>query len=151
MKFLIAISVLSMLHFHAFPQDVANDMELAAQSLDGHYQSSDPSRGFMIHKDQPGMILYNPVAWLLAGGMYVYQNVISSQFSATCFHSPSCSNFSRQLILEYGIIKGVFLTADRLTRCNRIARTDVPPWLINPEDQKLHEPVEAYKSQSCSH
>lgn len=151
MKSLFLIIVTLLISFHCFSQADTNDMALATQSVDNHYQVSDAPRGFMIQRDDQGLILYNPLAWVLAGGMYIYQNLISAQFSATCFHSPSCSNFSRQLILRYGIMKGVFLTADRLMRCNPIARTDVPHWLINPEDQKLNESVDAYKDQSCSH
>jgi putative component of membrane protein insertase Oxa1/YidC/SpoIIIJ protein YidD len=64
---------------------------------------------------------YNPVTLTFSGLMYFYQNILSSQIYAGCLYSPSCSEFSKKSIKEYGLIKGVFLSADRLSRCNRIS------------------------------
>jgi len=38
-------------------------------------------------------------------------------FGAQCRFEPSCSNYSEQAIREHGSIKGVWLTAKRLARC----------------------------------
>jgi putative membrane protein insertion efficiency factor len=67
----------------------------------------------------------NPVTNSLKAAMLLYQNVISPQLSKSCAYHTTCSNFSKQAISKFGIVKGVFLTADRLMRCNRIAVLDV--------------------------
>lgn len=61
----------------------------------------------------------NPFYWFFQGSLGFYQKVVSPQFSAGCLYELSCSRFSREAIKEFGTIKGIFLTADRLTRCNR--------------------------------
>ena len=56
---------------------------------------------------------------LVATGLIrLYQKFISSQDAPTCSFSPSCSRFGMGCIQEYGILRGVLLTADRLLRCN---------------------------------
>ncbi len=43
----------------------------------------------------------------------------------------SCSNFGVNAIKELGVIKGICLTADRLTRCNGQAQCETEYYLIN--------------------
>ncbi|MCG9130344.1 membrane protein insertion efficiency factor YidD [Candidatus Poribacteria bacterium] len=52
------------------------------------------------------------------GLIRLYQKFISSQDGPTCAFTPSCSRFGMACIQEYGVLRGVFLTADRLIRCN---------------------------------
>jgi len=56
----------------------------------------------------------------------VYQKHISVLISADCLYTLSCSRYSREAINKYGMIKGVLLTADRLTRCSFAAGKDIP-------------------------
>lgn len=69
-------------------------------------------------------IQYNPVTLFFNASLFIYQKFISQHFSAGCYYQPSCSEFGRLAIKKYGLIKGIIITADRLTRCNRIAATD---------------------------
>lgn len=48
----------------------------------------------------------------------LYQKFISSQDAPTCNFIPSCSHFGMACIQEYGVMRGLLLTADRLLRCN---------------------------------
>lgn len=50
-----------------------------------------------------------------------YHLVLSSQDSATCLFSPSCSRFSQKAIGRCGFFQGVLLTLDRLLRDHPIA------------------------------
>ena len=86
----------------------------------------------------------NPINMAFGGLLYVYQNTLSQQFSATCLYQPSCSEFSKKSIHEYGLLKGLFLSADRVSRCNRIAATGIHPLRI--ENNKVSDPVTFYKS-----
>lgn len=122
-------------------------LDVAFSKLEETYATHEHDRGFLINKSQPGTIKYNPVAWGMAIAMYIYQHSISQQFSASCYYNPSCSSYSRLLISEYGIIKGVFLSADRVTRCNRISASDIHPLNVDKHDHKVHENVNAYRNQ----
>jgi len=91
---------------------------------------------------------YNPLTLSFAGLMYVYQKHVSPQLPSACLYEHSCSSFSRHLILEYGLTKGIFTTADRLMRCNRIAAFDIHPLGIGEQSGKVMETVSTYKIKS---
>ncbi len=52
------------------------------------------------------------------GLIRLYQKFISSQDSPACNFLPTCSRFGMACIQEYGVVRGILLTADRLLRCN---------------------------------
>ncbi len=91
------------------------------------------------------VLRYNPLSLGFGSLMVVYQRHISRHFSATCLYQPSCSNFSRRLIDELGLVKGVFLSADRVMRCNRVAAVDIPASLFDRHDHKVHESTGMYR------
>lgn len=82
----------------------------------------------------------NPIAIILNGSLKMYQKVISPQFSANCLYELSCSRFSQSAIQEYGVIKGLALTADRLARCNRISATTINPFRVNQQGKVIDSP-----------
>lgn len=60
-----------------------------------------------------------------------YKNHVSRQILNDCIYDHSCSKFSHDVFENFGLIKGLFLTADRLTRCNRASLAELPPSRIN--------------------
>ena len=52
------------------------------------------------------------------GLIRLYQKFISSQDGPACNFHPTCSRFGMACIQEYGVVRGILLTADRLLRCN---------------------------------
>ncbi|MCY7356391.1 MAG: membrane protein insertion efficiency factor YidD [Rudanella sp.] len=88
---------------------------------------------------------YNPVALTLKGAMLGYQRLMSQQLARSCPYQLTCSNFSKQAIEQYGILKGVFLSADRITRCNRIGLLDVRPIDISETDGTILDSLSRYK------
>jgi putative component of membrane protein insertase Oxa1/YidC/SpoIIIJ protein YidD len=102
-----------------------------------------PTFGFS--QSKKWYVKYNPLTLSAASLLYAYQRYLSPQFSATCGFSPSCSGMSKLLISNFGLIKGTFCTADRLTRCNKISFADVDPTEINPMDGKIYEDISRYK------
>ncbi|MDO5760545.1 MAG: membrane protein insertion efficiency factor YidD, partial [Bacteroidota bacterium] len=58
----------------------------------------------------------SPVYHLLSSSMFVYQKCLTSIVSRSCAFVPSCSAYSQALIKEYGLLKGVICTTDRLMR-----------------------------------
>jgi len=83
---------------------------------------------------------YNPVTLTFTGLMLFYQHVVSPQLNATCIYTRSCSNFAKQAIYEYGIVKGVFLAADRLMRCNPQCENDMPSYSFDANGKAIDEP-----------
>ncbi len=86
------------------------------------------------------ILKYNPLFWALNGSLTLYQKVVSPQISAGCLYETSCSRFSRIAIHEFGIIKGVALTADRLSRCNRISAAGISRDQLTREGKIIDEP-----------
>jgi putative component of membrane protein insertase Oxa1/YidC/SpoIIIJ protein YidD len=86
---------------------------------------------------------YNPVSLSLRGSMLFYQNIVSPQFQGSCLYERSCSNFSKEAIHHFGIIKGVFLSADRLMRCNHPVETEIS-FLDERENGKYSDEPEKY-------
>ncbi len=83
---------------------------------------------------------YNPVSIGAAALMLLYQHIVSPQFSGFCLYERSCSNFSKAAISEFGLIKGVFISADRLLRCNISAIHDIPADKFDPAGYAIDEP-----------
>ena len=52
-----------------------------------------------------------------------YQKLISPLKGRTCMFEPTCSEYTKQAIEEYGPIKGVWLGIKRIARCH--------PWQKN--------------------
>ena len=55
---------------------------------------------------------------IATGLIRLYQKFVSSQDAPTCNFQPTCSRFGMACIQEYGVARGILLTADRLLRCN---------------------------------
>ncbi len=99
-----------------------------------------------VFKNQPKTFRNsNPVSLLYGGTLYLYQNFLSRHFSADCLFDPSCSDFSKQAVKEFGLLKGGLLTFDRLSRCNRIAATSLDPALVDKKSHKFNDPIMRYK------
>ncbi|ABA90379.1 protein of unknown function DUF37 [Syntrophotalea carbinolica DSM 2380] len=47
-----------------------------------------------------------------------YQRYISPFTAPSCRFYPSCSEYARQSLIKYGLIKGVVKTCGRLCRCH---------------------------------
>lgn len=62
-----------------------------------------------------------PYLFLPASLMWLYRNIVSDQIKADCAYNLSCSRFSTSAIAKLGFVRGVWLTADRLSRCNQMA------------------------------
>lgn len=150
-KVVIGIIVLMLLHLAGAAQVFADDIMLINEhtkpvdARNYYYQrSGNDQRVIKMHKQNP-IAKYNPVTLILKGSMYVYQNVLSPQLARSCPYEITCSNFSKQAITEFGIVKGVFLSADRIMRCNRIGVLDVHPLDINEMNGTITDSPNKYQ------
>ena len=48
----------------------------------------------------------------------LYQNFISPLLPSTCRYSPTCSEYSKQSLVKFGLIKGFILSIKRINKCN---------------------------------
>lgn len=54
-----------------------------------------------------------------------YKRCISPLFPPCCRYYPTCSTYGLQAVERFGVIKGTYLTAGRILRCNPWARGGV--------------------------
>ena len=47
-----------------------------------------------------------------------YQNFISPLLPSTCRYTPTCSEYAKQSLVKYGLIKGSFISVKRIIKCN---------------------------------
>lgn len=150
-KVVTGIIVLMLLHLSGTGQVFADDVMLINEhakpvNAQNHYyqRSGNDQQVLKTHQQNP-IAKYNPVTLILKGSMYVYQNVLSPQLARSCPYEITCSNFSKQAITEFGIVKGVFLSADRIMRCNRIGVLDVHPLDINEKNGTIMDSPNKYQ------
>lgn len=100
-----------------------------------------------VFKNNNWFVKYNPVSLVFGGALLFYQGVISPQIMQGCAFDPSCSAFSKQSIRTFGLVKGLALSADRLTRCTRLSAIDFHPVMFN-ENGKVNDLPEYYRLRS---
>ena len=54
----------------------------------------------------------------LAGLVRIYQRSVSPGRPPSCRFTPTCSEYARQSLLRFGLLRGLGLSAWRLLRCN---------------------------------
>ncbi|MFA4836917.1 MAG: membrane protein insertion efficiency factor YidD [Dehalococcoidia bacterium] len=56
-----------------------------------------------------------------------YKKVISPVTPPACRYVPTCSQYGYEAISKYGALKGGWLTAKRIARCNPFVKGGVDP------------------------
>jgi uncharacterized protein len=130
-----------------YSQNIQNDIALiknkyyTSESADNYYRNSlFNNTETLKFKHKNFISRYNPLSLSATAMMFFYQHVVSPQFSRTCLYESTCSNFSKKAIAEFGLVKGIFLSADRLMRCNIAAMQDIPVGNYNFEGYAIDEP-----------
>jgi putative membrane protein insertion efficiency factor len=59
----------------------------------------------------------------------LYQLTLSRWLGGQCRFVPTCSEYAKEVIERFGVVKGVWLAAARIVRCNPCGRGgyDAPP------------------------
>lgn len=131
-------------------QSYAYDLELIASKENfaknefDYYKRNGNNKKVIHLKHNSFFAKVNPVNNIIKGAMLLYQNVLSPQLSKPCPYEITCSNFSKQCIQQFGIFKGLFLSADRITRCNRISIQDVNLQNIDPYNGAIKDAPSKY-------
>jgi len=58
------------------------------------------------------------LSWPFIFLIRVYQLAISPWLGSKCRYTPTCSQYGIDALKKYGPIKGLWLTAKRIARCN---------------------------------
>lgn len=155
MKSIVLVILFSILFSSSSLSQSLGDMTLLKNTEfeKREYREREVGYGF-----KEGKKTLNPFYHILSSSMYLYQKFISPQLSRGCAFNPSCSQYSKDLIEEYGVIKGSILSSDRITRCTRVSLSDKSHYHFDTKDGKMHETVDRYKlgkynknSNSCNH
>ncbi len=57
----------------------------------------------------------------------LYKLLISPLFTGSCRFMPSCSEYAREAIIRFGVVRGSMLTARRLGRCHPLGSHGFDP------------------------
>ena len=143
--------IMSFLTFTCLAQTPVSDRQLLADrdfrqgEVFAIYRRPGNSARAIQYRQKSWLAQYNPAALVLKGAMLGYQRLMSQQLARSCPYQLSCSNFSKQAIEEFGTMKGVFLSADRLMRCNRIGLLDVAGIDIDPANGLIIDSLSRYR------
>lgn len=55
---------------------------------------------------------------IITGLVTIYQSVISPFLPKVCRFYPTCSEYTKQALLTYGLFKGLLMSVKRVLRCN---------------------------------
>jgi uncharacterized protein len=131
-----------------YPQSFLSDITLirnkdfSVPAIDNNYRGNIKinNKEPLKFKHKSYIVRYNPVNLGATALMLFYQYIVSPQFSRYCLYERTCSNFSKAAISEFGLIKGVFMSADRILRCNISAIRDIPSDKFDPAGYAIDEP-----------
>lgn len=57
----------------------------------------------------------------------LYKLLVSPMFTGSCRFMPSCSDYAREAIVRFGILRGSFLALRRLGRCHPLGSHGFDP------------------------
>jgi len=150
MKSIYAILILVCISSVLLAQNSLNGMNLVKEQNFTKHEYDKRRVSYLFKGSKNYIIKYNPISLAFGGLLFLYQKAISPQISVNCPYELSCSNFSKQCIQHYGLIKGVALTADRLTRCTQFTLIDLKPIQFNKKN-KIIDPIEQYSLRKHAH
>ena len=65
--------------------------------------------------------------WILIRAIRVYKLVLSPLLPSACRYYPTCSDYMRDAVQEYGAAKGIWMGLRRLGRCHPLHQGGYDP------------------------
>lgn len=84
---------------------------------------------------------WNPLTYVAASAMFVYQRVLSEQISADCMYETSCSEFTKKSIERHGLFSGTLIGLHQLSHCNGFLYDEFEPVQMG-KTGKIINPIE---------
>ncbi len=56
-----------------------------------------------------------------------YQRAVSPYTPGTCRHTPTCSQYTKEAVERYGVLRGLWLGVRRLSRCRPMGTKGYDP------------------------
>lgn len=84
----------------------------------------------------------NTLKQALIGLIKTYQYIASPWIGQHCRFHPSCSQYAREALERFGVIKGCYLTIKRLLRCQPFAKGGEDPVPDRQANQMPNNPVD---------
>ncbi len=95
----------------------------------------------MLTASEPMLPTSNPLKIVMIWALRGYKKIISpAQGRQICNFSPSCSQFTRLSIEQYGPVWGTVMGADRLLRCNSFAPTYLDRFYFGEVESRIYDP-----------
>jgi putative component of membrane protein insertase Oxa1/YidC/SpoIIIJ protein YidD len=135
--FLFVAILLILVQLPCSGQNCRNDLQLIINHSDAKSMTVASNSHSLLKTKGTAL---NPLFQLLRYSMYFYQQIVSRQIGANCMYESSCSNFSKNAISRFGLVKGILLSADRLTRCTPGTLNETPSVFINEQNKIIDQP-----------
>jgi uncharacterized protein len=103
-----------------------------------------PKRKILSIREKSFISKLNPLIYLSAGLLYVYQNTLSEQIQAECGYEISCSSYTKYQMEKNGF-RGFLLGFHQLNNCTPWAVHDYASYKVN-KDGKIINPVTSIKN-----
>ena len=149
-KLIVSITTLLVWSFQASSQLGSVEFE-RINKVDFTDHQFDPRKPSFMKVGNNAFTRYNPISLTLGSLLFIYQKAISPQLQSRCPYEISCSAFSKGCIQEYGLVKGVALTADRLTRCTQFTVIHILPSQIDHKRANIKNDVLKYAGKHHRH
>jgi len=101
---------------------------LAISALTGLAQNKTEDWALLMNSGRPGS---GPKS-KTTNSFNIYRTTIKPQLASVCYFELPCSSFSPAMIKRYGLLKGYFLTIDRMARCTRISALETYSIRLSP-------------------
>ena len=137
MKGILLFLLLLNIYF-SFSQTSLND-KLVKTTFEIYHPSKIVKRKLLNVNDKSIWMKINPLTYVAAGSLFVYQNVFSEQISANCTYHISCSEFTKKSIEKHGLIKGSIIGLHQLSNCINGNTQQHCPYKISKSNKILNE------------
>ncbi|WP_081941825.1 membrane protein insertion efficiency factor YidD [Spirochaeta lutea] len=77
----------------------------------------------------------------------VYRKIISPLLPSRCIYYPSCSRYTHDAIMRFGVFPGLFLGAARIIRCNSLFLGGYDPVPRHLSWRRIRMPYHIYSSR----
>ncbi len=92
-----------------------------------------PAGRAMMSVQSSALSKWNPLGYLSAGMMFLYQRVLSEQIQANCMYQITCSEYTKKQIEKHGLLLGVLEGCNQLTNCFMGVQYQYPKYKLSAQ------------------